>query len=157
MMDIIKLLGKDNLLVCTILDGERGMLNSFSVNERNLATKAGISYNPSTGVRYLTKYQGIAFNLVFEADLPKDNKHYWCAEFLISENVEEEQTIPITVSNKDGKPISRGKLKFFGVELDVFDGKTLCTLIQLRGQLVKPKVSFALPESRGVRGHLVLW
>ena len=156
-MDIIKLLGRENLLVRTILDGELGMQNSFSVNERNLAANAGIREYPSADIRCLTKYQGDAFNLVFEADLPKDHEHYWCAELLIGENVEEEQYIPITVSDKERKPISRGKLKFFGIELDVSDGKTACTLIQLRDQLEKPRVSFALPESRGVRGHLALW
>lgn len=157
MMDIIKLLGKDNLLVCTILDGEREMLNSFSMNERNLAANAGIRERPSTGVRHLTKYQGVAFNLVFEADLPKDHEHYWCAELQIDENVKEDQCIPITVSDKNDKLISKGKLKFFGIELNVVDGKTSCTLVQLRDQLEKSKVSFALPESRSVRGHLVLW
>jgi len=164
MLDIIDLLGADNLLSRMVLH-QRFILDKTELNDvQRLANAAGLKCG--VGAKYdcaTSKYEGKGFNLVFESNISMENEHYWCAEMLISDfaggmnvSIGDEAAITISLTDARHVPLSNGVLRLLGLELRVENGKTSCTLNQLREGLTKTNVSFEMPHSGIVPGHLSL-
>lgn len=164
MLDIIDMLGIDNRLSQMVLH-LRCILDKSELDDvQKLSNAAGIKCDAETGNDHATsKYEGKGFNLVFESNISKENEHYWCAEMLISDfaggvkvSICDEATITISLTDAHNLPLSNGVLRLLGLALKVENGKTFCTLSQLRVGLTKTSVSFESPHHGIVPGHLSL-
>jgi hypothetical protein len=161
MIDIVDLLGKENILSKQVLLIRKLDDASLNINLTALQKAAGISVDDGNGVP--TKYEGAVFNLVFESNISCGCQDYWRAEMLISDfgggenaKLDDSDRIKISVSGYSGKLVKEGILRLLGLELKVVDGKTSCTLQDLQEGLIKPKVSLETPQSGIVLGHLSL-
>jgi hypothetical protein len=161
MIDIVDLLGKDNILSQQVMRLRRLEDNSLTLDLVALQKAAGIDVVDTQVAA--GKYEGPVLNLVFESHLSSDSNAYWRAEMLISDfgggdnaTIEDGDTIKIDVSGYSGKLIEKGLLRLFGLELHVANGKTSCTLAQLQSGLLKTNVSLQTPQSGIVPGHLSL-
>ena len=161
MIDIVDLLGKDNILSQQVLRLRSLEDASLNLNLAALQKAAGIDIDNGNVVT--AKYDGVVFNLVFESNISSDSQDYWRAEMLISDfgggenaKLDDSDIIKISVSGFSGRLVKEGILRLFGLELKVVDGKTSCTLQDLQEGLIKPKVSLETPQSGIVLGHLSL-
>lgn len=161
MIDIVDLLGKDNILSQQVLRLRSLEDASLNLNLAALQKAAGIDIGNGNVVA--AKYDGVVFNLVFESNISSDSQDYWRAEMMISDfgggesaSLDDGDEIKISVSGHSDALIGEGVLRLFGLELKVVDGKTSCTLQDLQEGLIKPKVSLETPQSGIVLGHLSL-
>ena len=162
MIDLIEILGEENLLVGMIIDQSKIFNGSLQYDAKKLAEKAGITNYHFQSTIESFSYRGKAFCLKFQSNLPEGHEHYWRAEILIGGTVGEEnsgtilddEVIPIFVYGNKNMPISDGNLNLLGISLVVCAGKSSCTLGDLRNNLSKNKVFFSAPGYGIVHGHL---
>lgn len=167
MIDLDVLLGAENPLSRMMSEAVLHFRSSLENDAQELASAACITEN--SNVRQSAcrayNYDGKAFTLVFEANLPEGHEHYWLAEMFIDDfkgevsgvSLKDDSPIRISVCDYCHEPISSGELRLCGLPLTVADGRASCTLSQLKNNLTKSKISFT---SRGygiVQGHLKLW
>ena len=167
MIDLDVLLGVDNPLVRMLSEASFNFKSSLKSDAEVLARAAGITERAVARQKSLTayNYDGKAFTLVFEANLPENHEHYWLAEMFIDDfsgkdanvSLKDDSPIRISVCGFSKEPIASGELRLCGLPLTVVAGKTSCTLLQLKDNLTKPKISFASNDYGIVQGHLKLW
>lgn len=167
MIDFDVLLGVDNPLARMLSEAALNFKSSLQSDAHELANAACIekSRMPLRGDLKTFNYDGKAFTLVFEANLPENHEHYWLAEMFIDdfggENatvaLKDDSPIRISVCDFEREPIPFGELRLCGLPLTVAAGKTSCTLSQLKNNLTKSKISFASNDYGIVQGHLKLW
>ena len=155
MVDLEKMLGGDNPLVVMWKEARNAAQNSRQGNVCELALAAGIDPKyVEVGNVMFKPYEGKSFCLSFEATLPEDHEHYWCAEIFIDEGVNDDSPLKILIQKYKHEGMDSGDFNLCGLPLPVKNGRTSCTLQQLREGLKTPKVSFRSERYGIVFGHL---
>ena len=87
MIDFDMLLGADNPLSRMLSEAALNFKSSLQSDAHELANTACIGERGTTlrGSLKTFNYDGKAFILVFEANLPEDHEHYWLAEMFIDD------------------------------------------------------------------------
>ena len=146
MKDLVEILGEGNPLSQMIQEQRRLFNSSLQYDSKALADKAGIAMNRFHSVAQAFQYEGKAFRLVFQANLPEEHEHYWMAEVLIGDDtldedkvtmLDDDTPIEIIVHGLGGRPISEGRLNLLGLPLAVKDGRTSCLFSDFRNNLTK--------------------
>ncbi len=92
--------------------------------------------------------------IAYEAYNIVDEEDYWVVCIEVAEIVSPDASAKISVRDRNGKPISKAKLFFGGVVLDMLEGEIVAEFGLFIRNLANPEVSLVYPDGKRIEGTL---